>query len=624
MTTKKKILTIVLSVAGVCAIGAGIVYGVKSSQKSEVLVIPVSDINNGGYWNGGSSMTGVVTSDVSQDVHLADTQTVEQVLVKEGDKVKEGDVLLTYDMTLTNLNLEMQKLSRDQADLRLQVAKNDLKKLKNTKPVEDPGTDDPGEGGFPDIPDEPDVPDDFDPEPTGEPIPEPTDTPVVTPTPTPVDAEVFNGTDHPLNYKAFTEAKHYMGDGTRKSPYRFLCENNTVIESSFMNAVMGYTYDEDGKMGERGNEGVYFRLEVRIGDKPEGALIKAWTQDASQITEPFPEDWKGIIDLAENEIVTPTPTAAPTPTEPGDKPSPSPIRGSRTVAGRDMRGGLTNLSMKGTVPHAGGMAQNMSALGGDGPDGGSSEMTYTKEELKKAIREKESEIKELELNLREQDLKLRVTQKAVDDGQVVAKINGVVKKVGDPKNPPKDGSAFLSVSSSEGLYVKGTVNELNLDTVKEGTVVTVTSWQSGVTCEATIKEVSPYPESNYNDYNSTNASGYPFTAYIASGGEQLQNYEYVEMTMSQQMSPEDMMGGDTISLSKAFIREEDGVKFVYIRGEDGRLKKQEVQVGRLFWGDTYEIKSGITVEDWIAFPYGKYVKEGARTKEGTMNQLYGY
>lgn len=54
--------------------------------------------------------------------------------MKEGDTVKAGDVLLSYDMTLTNLNLEMQELSLEQQQLRLQMAQEDLKKLKNTKP----------------------------------------------------------------------------------------------------------------------------------------------------------------------------------------------------------------------------------------------------------------------------------------------------------------------------------------------------------------------------------------------------------------------------------------------------------------------------------------------------------
>ena len=127
MTTKKKIVTILLSVAGVCAAGAGVTFAVRGAQKSEVMVVPVSDLNNGGYWGDSSTMEGMVASDASQNVYLTDTQSVEQVLVKEGDTVREGDVLLKYDMTLTNLNLEMQKLGRDQAELRLQVARNDLK-----------------------------------------------------------------------------------------------------------------------------------------------------------------------------------------------------------------------------------------------------------------------------------------------------------------------------------------------------------------------------------------------------------------------------------------------------------------------------------------------------------------
>ena len=36
----------------------------------------------------------------------------------------------------------------------------------------------------------------------------------------------------------------------------------------------------------------------------------------------------------------------------------------------------------------------------------------------------------------------------------------------------------------------------------------------------------------------------------------------------------------------------------------------------------YEISSGLTMEDKIAFPYGKKVKEGAKTEEGSMQDLY--
>ena len=85
-----------------------------------------------------------------------------------------------------------------------------------------------------------------------------------------------------------------------------------------------------------------------------------------------------------------------------------------------------------------------------------------------------------------------------------------------------------------------------------------------------------------------------------------------------------MMGsGDTLYLWKAFIREEDGEKYVYLRDENGRLKKQVITVGKLS-GEGYEILSGVTFEDWLAFPYGKDVKDGAKTKEGSTSELYGY
>ena len=38
----------------------------------------------------------------------------------------------------------------------------------------------------------------------------------------------------------------------------------------------------------------------------------------------------------------------------------------------------------------------------------------------------------------------------------------------------------------------------------------------------------------------------------------------------------------------------------------------------------YGLLSGITESDWLAFPYGKNVKEGAQTYEGSAAELYNY
>ena len=66
------------------------------------------------------------------------------------------------------------------------------------------------------------------------------------------------------------------------------------------------------------------------------------------------------------------------------------------------------------------------------------------------------------------------------------------------------------------------------------------------------------------------------------------------------------------------------MNYVY-REEKGVLKKQPVKVGGSSDGGySVLIRSGVSMEDKIAFPYGSAVKEGAKTKEGTLEQLYGY
>ena len=135
--------------------------------------------------------------------------------------------------------------------------------------------------------------------------------------------------------------------------------------------------------------------------------------------------------------------------------------------------------------------------------------------------------------------------------------------------------------------------------------------------EAQVKEVSPYPASdNYYGYsNNSQVSYYPFTAYI-SNSQGLENQEWVNMEL-----PAEEISGDGIYLSREYIREKDGEDFVYKEDENHRLVKQPVKTGKLFYG-MIEIKEGITEEDYISFPYGKKVKEGAKTKRVSMEDMY--
>ena len=96
----------------------------------------------------------------------------------------------------------------------------------------------------------------------------------------------------------------------------------------------------------------------------------------------------------------------------------------------------------------------------------------------------------------------------------------------------------------------------------------------------------------------------------------------MEVTYTASADSESISESDnTLTIMKAFVREEDNKKYVYIRGEDGKLKKQYVVTGTLS-DSGYEILSGLSSTDWIAFPYGKNVKEGAKTREGSLEDLY--
>ena len=69
----------------------------------------------------------------------------------------------------------------------------------------------------------------------------------------------------------------------------------------------------------------------------------------------------------------------------------------------------------------------------------------------------------------------------------------------------------------------------------------------------------------------------------------------------------------SISLDSYYIRtDSNGKSYCYVMGDDGLLEKRYIKTGSNAYG-TVEIRSGLKEEDYIAFPYGDHVKEGAET-----------
>lgn len=688
---KKRILAVSLSLVLAAGAAAGICGGVGAAGRKPVLVVSASELNQGGYYGSGITMEGMVTSDVSQDIYLQDTQTVSRVLVREGDPVRQGDVLLEYDTTQTRLNLEREKLNREQILLNIQGAEQKLKTLKNTKPVsKDPGTDPGMEIPWEDFPEEPEIPE------VSEPAQDPErtfqvtlekngrgdqDFPVLTiprgvslrdyldsaeekewkqfvPSargyvfggwyqepdcilPYDMDAPVTEDTvlyarwirqygaevlqeltDQAVPYNRPEEGEPEAG--TLLNPYRYLAAEGAVVCPSFMNRVK----EEAVKaLQEDPRAHIYFALEVYEGDSLSGSLKGFWLQDAARLAgREFPENWRGILrgesGTLEEILLTSTEPPVSEPAEPSsvfEKPAGAgaslrTFRRTGAVAfAADMDFGAETISLPAeTEP------QDGSSLGLL-PEGG----TYTKEELAEAVQRQEERLADLRLDLKQSELKIRSTEKAVEEGAVLAKISGVVKKSGDPSNPPGDGSAFLQVASTEGMYIRGGISELLLDQIREGDLVNVSAGQSGTCCQAEIREISPYPDESgmfSGIYGAVSASMYPFIAYVSEGGGTLISQEWVQMDAAGSGMEQP---SDALYLWKAFILEEEGRQYVYLRDEKGKLRKREITTGRRV-GEGCEVLSGVSWEDWLAFPYGKEVRNGAATREGAMSELYGY
>lgn len=703
--------------AGVLLLGGVTVYAVKTSSQSTVKVVSVSDMSGGGGWSD-NSLSGNITSDVSQNIYLADSQKVKKIYVKEGDTVKVGDDLLTYDMTLENLDLEMKKLEKQGIELNIEKANREITKLKNTKPSSDNGNEDPGL----DIPEDP-----------GE---EPEDPSMEPEEP----AEAYQ--------ELTAEAEPYMGEGTVEEPYHFLCAADGAILGSFLNRMaeeqcffvievregdvsngellkiwgqkiteddfqvadtdrfqvnlekeiddsdgqlpeelkaaavlekgasayqgdgtekkpLTYLVKKDGIVKgsfflERKEDGKYFRIEVR---EENGDLIKAWEQNGADgdFAADVKEDGEYLVDLSKKqsgetpgEPAEPTDPSEPTkpgespeppepsnpeekPTEPsvspevtpGENPEPTPEAGNpqetaeqeNTVDGMSTKKSsasiryLTVTSVMGSGSRKVISTDTVSDTTGSG-DAGTS-YGGTAAEIQQQIKDKEKEIRDYQLDIKETNLEIKDIQKKLNNQTIKSTLNGVVKTVGDPEKESNDGKPLIQVVSSEGLYVQGTVSESKMNKLKVGATLSGYSYDNGVSFTAEVREISPYPSDNGQD--GANASSYPFTAYIADASG-LSNNSWAELTLLDEGDgPE-----EGIYLEKPFVRTENGQYYVMKDDGTGHLTKQIVQVGGIQYGSSYQITGGLSMDDKITFPYGKDVREGAKTEEGTLDDLYNY
>lgn len=627
----------------ICAIAAcGVLWGVltlvRNASRGNVNIYAVSDFSMSDYWGDTSQTSGTVSTDEMQKIYTSNTQQVKEVLVEEGQSVKKGDKLLTYDTTLTSLDIELadiayekQKLQQETAEkelARLELAKNQEALLKQIEELD-----------------------------------------------ARIEAlyrasrqSIFDKETKPIESITKVDKVEPLaspeGDGSLEKPLYFNWNSDDEL-----------TPENLAKLLPKDKAVAYVVLVIHKDNTTLGEIVNScglrlqWVKPEEPTPDPDPTPTPDPDPTPDpSEPTTPTDPTTPTePNTPTEPTTPDPGQGeggeeggeggdgsggSNDTTGSTMTTGssVTTVSMVTTFiqsegedgaaePETKQTVKFFPAKLTEAPqieiDGTTDEIrelqkerdelqkladeAYPRQELVRMIRDKIQEISDLDVSIKLAALNLEKVKKEAGSDTIYSELDGVVKAVRDPDEASTDGKAVVEVSGGGGYYITGALSELELDTIKVGEKVQISSWMTGASCEGEIVEISDYPTDNANSWSdgNSNVSYYPFKVFV-SDEAQLQEGDWVEMSYQNTADSD----GNTLYLESMFIRSENGKSYVMARGENGRLEKRWVQTGRNLWGSYTQIRGGLTTEDFVAFPYGRDVVEGAGTTEATSDQLY--
>ena len=655
---KRKLWIPIVAVVLAAAVMAGVLLAPRFMPKEEVAVYSVAMVGYTDYYSGTSESYGMVTTDKVQPLYVSTTQTITEILVYPGQSVKKGDVLYTYDTTLSDLAVERKALANQQLEMELKTAQEELQALRKMKPiVYKPGSSS-------------------------------SSTTKTDYTKSPSDKKYLNTV-----YSTKTTGK------TSASPLYFWLQTGKQVDDALIAELFAYAASQS--QTGTSPEYLYVVFQMSSGNRTNTAFTVQSGVKITKVYESIPVDPPAPTDPPEttepsqptdpSESTQPSQPSDPSegtqpsqptdpsegtqpsqPTDPSEGTQPSqptdPTEGTQPSTGATDPSGNAEESEDPTDPSGTaeepedptepsgaaeepedpseptGEADNPASVSAaassstgsqvrttysfsffappsaPSEDSGTVEWNdgYTSAELASMKKEKEAEIKQLQFEIKMGKAELKIMQKEADDGKVVAQFDGVVGQILDPTTAIETGEPLMKVTGGGGYYVEGTVSELALETIEVGQLVTVNSWDTGMVFTGTIVEVGEYPVEEQNYYGSSNVSYYPYQVFIDESADLQEGY-YVSMT---HQTAEAAAG--TLYIQNAFLRSEGNRTYVFVRNAEGLLEKRYLSCGVSTDGYMTPVYSGITEEDFLAFPYGSEVTEGAPTFEGTDQDLYGY
>lgn len=570
-------------ITSICAFTlVGIKFYLNSTNKIDVN--SVSTLNTG-YWDTPSTSTGFVSNSDRQSVLYDASKTITQVFVQEGQLVNSGDPLLSYDLTTLQSAVNTSQLDVEKAQNAIALAEHELKKLLNTTPI-------------PDVVEEPEIQDH-------------------TPAPLPGVPEKNGNGLYPYILslsqaeKNFTAYKIYYTSTTSEAPEKgpheeaslWKEERETKESNNTCWYWIEYTYTDGSTNAYDPKDVVEYysdkqqipNKEIFLAGTKQNPYVFKLSENQGFVYGKLFLDNANLNQYLRFDVYT----------NDGEIDSSWLVRCDKFTTKQSMNEG----DMYSVISHTKEEQKYVEVEQKPSQDLSSG---YTEIELAKAIRDKKQELKTLDLGLKKAQLSLSENKALLNDGVIRAKRSGIVRNIKKTSDSLQDGNTFLEVAGGQGTYIKGSISELMLNQIKVGDTISAYCWTSGETFDAKIQSIDTVPSSNsnYNGSGNPNVSYYEFEAY-AKDASKIQAGEYLELTFNS--------AGDTTSsiwLSKAYVKQE-GNKYYVLKDVHGKLKKQYVTVGKIVWGDTMEIKDGLSDTDYIAFAYSKNAKEGVKTQKSS-------
>lgn len=217
-------------------------------------------------------------------------------------------------------------------------------------------------------------------------------------------------------------------------------------------------------------------------------------------------------------------------------------------------------------------------------------------------------------------------EKSIKDNVVKAPKDGIVKSVGYADETADlssitSGNVYITITTNENYKVRANISEENIDSFQEGMKVIIHSrndadkkWTGTVKSVDTSQESSNNSLSDYSMGSDMTSTKYPVYMDVDdSDGLKVGQHIIVELDLSL-----DTEKREGLWLDEYYICDIDTSPYVWCKGKNETLEKRSIEVGEYDEENAkYEIKSGLSESDYIAFPE-EFLTEGMSVSENVV------